>query len=246
MMSQTKTRAWVAGTVVFCLLLSVAAWFLLISPNRANASEVRAQTASVQSANDQTRVRIQTLQKQFANLQEYQKTLADLRVQMPATDRLAELTRYLNKTASDSGVTLNGITPSTPTAVAAPAATAATPSATATAASSESTGSGTAAATTASSGLVSIPVVVEVTGDYAKSLEFLKILGESDQRNLLVTQLAISDPTALGSQNAEDLKAKGQVTMRITGSVFALPDVSSTATASSTAAAGAAATGSNN
>jgi hypothetical protein len=50
----TKTRTWAAATAGICVLLILAAWFLLISPKRAEAADLRDQTVAQDQANQQT------------------------------------------------------------------------------------------------------------------------------------------------------------------------------------------------
>lgn len=251
-MSLTKTRAWIAGTVALCLLLSVAAWFLLISPKRAEASDVRDQTVAAVQANTQARNKIAELKKQFETLPQSEAELATLRQAVPLDDELAALTRSLEGFEKDSGAALDSITAATPVpmTVAAPAA-APTPAAdakaddtAATDTAATDTGATGAAATgaAASSALVRVPVVVTVTGNYQKSLSFLKSMQTTMPRNFLVSGLAIGEPQIANEALKPVAQAEGWVTMTITGSVFALPEGAAPATAAAASSASAPAT----
>lgn len=233
-MSLTKTKAWVAGTVVMCLLLCVAAWFLLISPKRAEAAGLREQTASTQEANARTRQRIAELQAEFAHIEERQAELADLRVALPTDDRLSELTRQLNEAAGSADVSLDSITPGTPEAVAPPAA--ATPQAD-TGSTADSSATAPAEPAAESTSLVRIPVTITVTGGYVESLSFLKTLQTELGRDYLAETLMIGSPEVQGNVDAETAAAQGWVTLTIQGAVFSLPeagDVAPTSSASTT------------
>lgn len=228
-MSLTKTRAWVAGTVVVCLLLSIAAWFLLISPQRAEAQALREQTVSAQQANDATKVRIAGLKKEFANLEVRQAELASLQSALPEDDQLAAFTREVDGIAKSSTVSLDSVTPSVPVAVVPPAAPAPATAEAASEGSDDAAAADAAAATTqqaASAGLVEIPVTIVVTGNYQANLNFLQGLQAQIKRNYLVTGLTIdAPPTVVDTKagTAEAKRAEGWATMTITGKVFALP-----------------------
>ncbi len=237
-MSLNKTRAWVAGAVVVWILLSVAAWFLVIGPKRAEAAEVREQTLAVQQQNQQTEQRIETLKKQAADLPKLQAERDELRAALPQGDEIAALTRRLNAMADSSQAILDSIATGTPVEV--------SPAATPAPAAEEGTGEGEAATDTtatqaaaapaASAGLVKVPITVTVTGTYNQSLDFLKRLQSDDGRNYLVESISVGDPKLLGDGNVDEAKAKGWVTMTIVGSVFALPETAAAAPAADTAA----------
>lgn len=228
-MTMTKTKAWVAGTVVIALLLAVAAWFLLISPKRAEAADIQQQTATAAQTNDETRARIAGLKKEFANLKTRQAELAKLQTALPKDEQLAVLTRDLNTIATNSGVSLKSVTPGGPTPV---TASAAAPAADASAA--------------ASGTLVSIPTTIIVAGNYQNSLQFLKSLQTGIGRNYLVTSLSIATPASVDKSDSVSDPAKavtqGWVTMSISGSVFAYTETKAAATPTPTQAAAAATT----
>ena len=116
-MLANKSRTWVAGTMVLCLLLAVASWFLLIGPKRAQAADLEAQTVTVESQNQQIEARIEQLKVQFAELPQRQAELAAIRQAMPEDAALPTLVRDLDAIAEASGVTLMTLSPGTPVAV---------------------------------------------------------------------------------------------------------------------------------
>jgi hypothetical protein len=67
-MNTSSPRVWIAGTVVLCLALVAAGWFLLVSPQRAEAADLRDQTAAADQRNAQLEVRIAELKEEFAQL----------------------------------------------------------------------------------------------------------------------------------------------------------------------------------
>src|SRR4051794_8294900 len=107
----TTTRKWVAGAVVAALLLVTGSWFLLISPQRAQAAQLRQQTATQQSANAMIRLRTQQLRAQFASLPQRRAELAEIQQQFPASTEPSALLRQLAAVADDAGVSVESITP---------------------------------------------------------------------------------------------------------------------------------------
>lgn len=237
-MTLNKTRAWIAGAVVVSLLLAVAAWFLLISPKRAEAAESREMTVAAQSQNEQLRAEIEQLKKDFVNLPQYEAELAAIRRALPAEDQLNTLTRELEAQAGAANVQLFSIAPGTPEArVDQAAATAAAPAAAAPA-DGDAAAAPAAAATPAAATLVQIPVAVTVNGNFQNSEVFLRSLQQNISRDYLVTGLSIEP----ASDDPGFTPANGDVKLVITGYIFAYTETASPAGATAQAPAAAAAT----
>src|SRR5919112_4321550 len=100
----TMTNRWIAGAVAAALALVAASWFLLISPQRSQAAELREQAAAQQAANDMIRLRTQQLKAQFASLPQRRAQLAEIQQQLPATPMLSTLLRQLQAVADQAGV----------------------------------------------------------------------------------------------------------------------------------------------
>lgn len=239
-MTATKSRTWIAGTVVLCLLISVASWFLLIGPKRAEAAELEQQTVDTQASNQQLEARIEQLKLQFAELPQRQAELAAIKQAMPEDAALPTLVRDLDAMATRTGVTLMSLAPGQPAAVAQPTPPApAAPAEGEEAAEGESTeepaeGGSTedAAATTdpaaaaapAAPGqvLVSVPVNLVVVGDFFKSELFLKELQAEMQRAFLVQSLTVQTEKDGEASGGKPATKNGDVTLTVTGSVFVL------------------------
>ncbi len=243
-MSLSKSRAWIAGTVAVCLLLTLAAYFLLIAPKRAEAAEFRTQTESAQIANQQLQAKVSELRKQFAELPQREAELSLIRQAIPEDDQLATLTRDLQRHADLAGVTLMSVAPGAPVAVVDPAAVTA---AAAAAAPAPAPADGETAPETApapvvvpapTSTLVAIPVTVSVVGSFDASTAFVKavqgyrgddaapVLDETDE-NYLKRDFLVQTLNVVAEEDAEASAGKpavqnGDVTMAITGSVFVL------------------------
>lgn len=219
-MSLSKSRLWIAGTVVLCLALSAGAWFLLIAPTRAEAAELRTQRTDAMTSNDQLESRIKVLQAEFATLDQKEAELAKVREAMPQDPELAELNRKLEAAALGAKVTLMRVTPSSPVA-----AVAAAPAPTTTEGTTDST---TTTAAPAVSPLVSIPVSIEVVGSFANASVFIEGIQERLGRDYLIEGLNIVAEKPAAASGAKPAVANGDVTMTISGRVFVLAATATT------------------
>lgn len=163
-----KLKQWVALTVVGVLAVAATGWFLLISPKRSEAADVRSQAAQQVSANSALQTQIAMLKAQAKDLPKQQAKLAAVAAKIPDNPALPTLIRALTDAAERAGVELVSLSPTPPTAVAAPAATAAAaPAATGAAAA-------TAAKPTGAVGsLQSIGITLNVVGGYFQVEQFL-------------------------------------------------------------------------
>ena len=226
-MLANKSRVWVAGTLVLCVLLAVASWFLAIGPKRAQAAELEQQTVAVESENSQLEQRIAQLKVQFAELPQRQAELAAIKQAMPEDAALPTLVRDLDAMATASGVTLMTLTPGAPVAVqtAAPVAPApaegAEPAETAPAEGAAAPAAVTPAAPTDL--LVSIPTSIVVVGGFFESELFLKKLQSEMPRAFLVQNLTVAaETTSTEASGGRPATENGDVTMTLAGSVFVL------------------------
>lgn len=219
-MRLTRTRAWVGGTVAACLLLTTAAWFLLIGPQREEASSLREQVTATQSQNALLATRVDALAQQFADLPSQEAELSRLRASVPQEARLPELIRQVSALAVEAGVSLDTITPGQP----APVTSAAT---------------GTTTAAAGVDGLLQVPLTLVASGSFPRAQAYLSALQQELPRALLVTGLTV----------ARDGETAGDVTLSVTAAVFVLPgkataDPAATATDLPTTTAAAATTSS--
>ena len=252
MASLTQTRAWVAGTVVLCLLLVVASYFLLIGPKRAEAADLDLQTESTLSSNAALEVRVAELKAQFAELPDREAELAAVRRALPQDAAIPTLVRDLDALAAAAAVTLMSITPGVGTVVVDPTAVVAAPAAPAEGAApadgaaAAPTDPAAAAAVPAGDVLLSVPTSLVVVGGFAEAEAFLEKLQTELARAFLVSGLTVTAETtpaaATGGKPAVDV---GDVTMTITGSVFVLrsPDATTAVDPGTATAPGAATPG---
>jgi Tfp pilus assembly protein PilO len=219
-----KLKQWVALTVVGCLAILAAGWFLLVSPKRSEAADVRTQAASQVSANRSLETQLEVLKAQAAELPKEQAKLAAVAAKVPDNPNLPGLVRALIEASNSSGIELISITPGEPVLVAPPAAAAPA----APAAGQQAPPAPGAPAAPAAPGatpvgpagqLASIDVSIEVHGDYFEAQQFVAALEELS-RALRVTNLAVvpgTSPTQEGDVSTEDGR---NLTTTVKGLVF--------------------------
>jgi Tfp pilus assembly protein PilO len=217
----TDTRKWSALAVVLVAAIFAAGWFLLVSPKRGEASELRQQTGTQEEANARLADKITLLKTQQADLPEQRAKLATLRNQIPDNPALPSLIRDLTAAGRKAGVAIDAMAPAPPVALVAEvtAPVAATAGATEETA-DESTGESTAttpSAPTATAGqrnLFQVPLTLTVSGSYFELEQFINKL-ENLRRSFLVSGFTLAPQEAQGTDEAE-----GGLTVVLNGRVF--------------------------
>jgi Tfp pilus assembly protein PilO len=192
-----KLKQWVALTVLLVLVILAGGWFLLVSPKKSEADEIKAQVATQQTANSALRTQLSVLRSQAKALPREQAKLAAVAAKIPDNPALPALIRALTRAADESGVELSTLAPTPPAVVAVPEVAAATPSPGATRAPSTTV----AASGTSAGQLQSIGVNVTVYGGFFQVEQFLDRL-ESLTRAMKVTAVTMSpgkSPTKPGT-----------------------------------------------
>jgi type IV pilus assembly protein PilO len=187
----SKMKQWVALTVVGVLAVLAAGWFLLVSPKRSEASQVRAEVTSQESTNSGLQTQLAMLKAQAKTLPQQQAKLALVAAKIPDNPALPGLIRALSTAADDAGVELVSLAPGAPTPVVAAAAapttgapgttgtTAARPAGAAPVGGTPARLSGSAPSTTFSAGvLTAIPLTINVVGGYFQVEQFFDKLEE--------------------------------------------------------------------
>ena len=214
----SKMRQWAMLTAVACLAVLAAGWFLVIKPQRAHASDLRAQTATVQGQANDLRSQVAQLQQQQKGLPEQQKLLSQIATKIPDNPALPALIRQLSAAADGAGVDLVSLAPGQPAVAQAPAP------ATMTAA--------TAAAAAAAPPLASIPLTLQVQGSYFNVEQFFSAV-EGLNRAMLVTGFSLasaSGPSGGAAASGPDALPPGTLNASITAQVFESPQLAPAAT----------------
>ena len=202
----SNTRPWILGASALSVLLAVAGWFLLISPERSKATDLHAQRVAQVQKNDQLRLQIAQLQAAYKTLPAKQAELAVIKRQLPNNPALPTLVRSLTSIAAASGAGLTSVAPGAPAA-----ATAA--------------GSGAAATAAVTPGLMVVPVTIVVDGSYAENELFLQKLQNAVTRAFLVQKVSVSVLDQASLSNDTPFKPSGNLLRTtISGQIFVLQD----------------------
>jgi Tfp pilus assembly protein PilO len=229
----TDIRKWSALAVVLVAAIFAASWFLLISPKRGEAADLKEQAVSQADGNARLEQQLQVLQAQQDDLPRQRARLATLRQQIPDNPALPSLIRDLTAAGRKTGVSIDTMAPATPVAlvtpalvapVAAPAegtdtaaagtdtAAAGTDTAAAgtdTAAAGTDTAAGTPVVAAPVRTLYQVPLTLNVSGSYFELEQFLNKV-ENFQRSFLVSGFTLG-----GNTGTSDT-----LTIALTGRVF--------------------------
>jgi Tfp pilus assembly protein PilO len=230
-MLANRTSRWSIGTVLLCIILLSASWFLLISPRRADAADVQSKVVSTTEQAAELEIQIAQLKADFADLPKRKAELKAIKQQLPPKANIPAFVRDLRSISGQAGVSLDSVAPAGPALLA-----------------------GAAGSATATDGaVVKIPIAIGITGDYFEAALFLKNLQTKLQRSYLITGLAAvpapeeattattapvatATSTAVATAVATEAPAAtaaavpslDRVTLSITGSVFVLMDGTTT------------------
>jgi Tfp pilus assembly protein PilO len=185
-----KLKQYVVFTVLGCLVVLAAGWFLLVSPKRSDAQALRSDRDAAQASNNDLLRKLQVLKAQAKNLPKEQAKLAAVAARIPDNTAMPALVRALTGAAKSAGIELVSVTPSAPVVVAGAAAAApAAPAATGAKAAVPATGS--AAASASAGQLASIPLTLSIAGGYFQVEQFVANL-ENLPRAMRLNNLAIA------------------------------------------------------
>jgi type IV pilus assembly protein PilO len=180
-----KLKQYLVFTLLGCLLVLAAGWFVLVSPKRGEAAELRSQAEMQVSANAALETKLAVLKAQAKNLPKQQAKLAAVAAKIPDNPALPALIRALTSAASSAGVELVTVSPGPVGLVGAAPAAATTPVAPG-AAKAAAPAAGTAAGT-----LAQIPLTLTVAGGYFQVEKFVANL-ENLPRSMRITGLALT------------------------------------------------------
>lgn len=202
-----KLKQYAVFTLLGCLLVLAAGWFMLVSPKRSEADDLRVQAATQVTANAQLETQLAVLKAQAKDLPKQQAKLAAVAARIPDNPALPALVRALTTAATSAGIELVSLTPGAPAVAgaAAPGAPVAPGAA------------GPAPAGTAGQ-LAVIPLSLSVVGGYFQVEQFVSNL-ENLPRSARITALTLS-PGANPLKKAGSADDGRSLTTTITGQVF--------------------------
>ena len=174
-MAITVAQRWYAGAAAASLGVLAAGYFLLVSPQQSNASDLTAQAATVEQANVAAQHQVEALKAEYQDLPALQSQVAAIRTRLPQTPEEPTLLRTISALAKSSGVKLASLGVQTPVPVGAAAA-----------------GGGQ---------VTQLPLSLDITGSFANTRLFLNGV-ESMQRSMIVTAISINRASANGAGTA--------------------------------------------
>jgi Tfp pilus assembly protein PilO len=167
-------RLWMIAGAAVVALLGIATWFLAVSPQRTEASDLKNETETVHAQADDLRARIAQLNADKANLTALKRTLNARQEALPADSGVPAFLRQLQATGTAVRVNVKGFT------VGDPAPEEAVPE------------------------VWALPIQLTAEGTAARLTQFLTQLQDADQKRAVliqVTDLASgNDGAAAGDQ----------------------------------------------
>ncbi|GGK57178.1 hypothetical protein Ppa06_15380 [Planomonospora parontospora subsp. parontospora] len=109
MFSGRTDRLWIIGGVLAAAVLLVAGWFLLISPEKAEADRLHGDAETAQTQVATLRSRLADLERENADLPRYRSELTEARKALPATADSEKFLEQLQQAGEAAGVFLQGV-----------------------------------------------------------------------------------------------------------------------------------------
>lgn len=214
----TETRKWTLGAALIAVLILVAGWFLLISPQRAEVASLQTEAQSQDDANAALATELSVLKQQNKELPEKQAELAVLQTKIPQSPELPTYIREMQDIARQADVDFTSLTPTVPVSMGGVVGT---------------------SGTLVPEQLAALNVDMVVTGSYFAITKFMNEL-ETANRYTLVSGYGISAEGSDGESTSDASALTATINSRIY-LVPPTPEVAATA-ATDTAATDTAAT----
>jgi Tfp pilus assembly protein PilO len=189
------SQRWMLGAALVSVLLLMAGWFLLVTPQRSSAEQIRTDAEAQAAANVRAEAEIASLKAQYKDLPSLQKEEAQIRSRIPETPNMPALLRTLSTNAKTAGVTLVSVSPSNPVPM-------------------NQSGTNGGGGLSDPGQVSQIPVVIQVTGPFANMQLFLNSI-EQMKRSMLVVSLDITRATDESTTAATNI-----LSAQISGRVF--------------------------
>ncbi|WP_297082205.1 hypothetical protein [uncultured Demequina sp.] len=219
MKKSNPARPWLLATVGIVLVIFIAAWFLLVNPMLAQASETNQAAEDQEAMNDITRIEVADLRAKYAKIDEYNATLAQLQEGITTRQRYADLQRLVAAVTEEHDVLVTALqfTSAAPVTLPAPAAPAPVEDVedveSEDADAEDATVEEPAAAPAAVSveGLYAITVTLRMEGAYHDLLAVADDLQTGDGRIILVKQVSLAALTGEDvDEDAASLTMEGE------------------------------------
>lgn len=178
-----KDRLWIIGAGAALVIIALLGWTLGISPLVDQASAANAQVATITSTNQASQLQLQKLKSEYANIDQFKKDLAALRVSIPSDASLASFLKEINTLCDQNHVELQSVAiadatlyvnPNSTVSAVPVAGSTATPTPTPTAAAGATTTTTAPVATAGSKAgdFVLLPVTISYSGSFSDVMSF--------------------------------------------------------------------------
>jgi Tfp pilus assembly protein PilO len=117
MSTRSPDRVWLIGGAVAAALLVAVTWFVLVSPQRGQQADLRAQTATTQDRIVALRQRLAELRRENAKLTTYKALLDRRQAALPTGPDLSAFLRQVQAAGDAAAVTVGNVTVGLPAAV---------------------------------------------------------------------------------------------------------------------------------
>ncbi|HET9516406.1 MAG TPA: type 4a pilus biogenesis protein PilO [Actinoplanes sp.] len=107
-------RLWMVGGVIATALLIAVSWFLLISPQRTQIDEFRAQQETTETQLVVLKRRLSELEDENKKLPQYRATLKRNQQALPVDSGVPDFLRQLQDSGELAGITVTGLTVNAP------------------------------------------------------------------------------------------------------------------------------------
>ncbi|RZU52241.1 Tfp pilus assembly protein PilO [Krasilnikovia cinnamomea] len=177
-------RIWLLGGVLLIALLTIASWFLLISPTYAEAGQLHDEAGDTQTQLTQLRKRNGELEEQKARLPEYRKKLETYQAALTSDSGVPDFLRELQRSGDTMNVTVSGLTVADPAPVA---------------------GAGDVGA---------LPITLTASGSPADLSTFLKRLQNTQPRALLIDSASVTSSGSSNDGSSTTVTATLNLTLK--------------------------------
>lgn len=254
----TKNRLQLVIALAIAAVLLVGGFFLGVQPQLAAAASNRTQQRSIEATNQTYRAELSRLAAQAGKLPAMRREAAALVASIPSSANTAAFYKEVGAIASNTGVTISGITTSYATAYTPPAAATGASGGTTSEPTGTTTPSPSASATAAAPSAVvptgpapftdpkitaanfsTIAVSIGITGSFDQALAFTKGV-QSGRRLFLVDD--VKSETADSSALDGSAAASGATSWTLSGFIYVLSDAASAQASQGSASATATAT----
>jgi hypothetical protein len=214
-------RLWLIGGGLVGLLVALIAFFLFISPQRSETSDINGQVDQTQQDNAILQARLDALREQSKNMALFERQLSTAKLALPTTAGMSDFLRSLQELGNSTLTDVTQLTVGQPLNVTTVIAATPTqvPGANATA-SPATASAGTTPTIATGPQVYALPITAQVSGAPGALNKFLDQLQAVQPRAVLITQIGETTGAAAGSGVQS---ATGATSLQLTMDAFVAP-----------------------